>query len=115
MIRRRFIGDSNGTMDMRGSNMFQTSRSMVFADGVPLHYLLQDDTGVQDTMTENYKLKSVMILETGKPCSTSLMEIASTAATLSIAMCEMHLALLCGVATFCRTADASTCPLPVSA
>ena len=41
VIRRRFIGDSNGTMGMRGSNMFQTSRSMVFADGVPLHYFLQ--------------------------------------------------------------------------
>lgn len=41
VIRRRFIGDSNGTLGVRGSNMFQTSRSMVFADGVPLHYLLQ--------------------------------------------------------------------------
>ena len=41
IIRRRFIGDSNGTMGIRGSSMFQTSRSMVFADGVPLHYLLQ--------------------------------------------------------------------------
>lgn len=41
VIRRRFIGDSNGVMGIRGSNMFQTSRSMVFADGVPLHYLLQ--------------------------------------------------------------------------
>lgn len=41
IIRRRFIGDSNGTLGMRGSNMFQTPRSMVFADGVPLHYLLQ--------------------------------------------------------------------------
>jgi iron complex outermembrane receptor protein len=41
IIRRRFIGDANGTMGMRGANMFQTSRSMVFADGVPLHYLLQ--------------------------------------------------------------------------
>jgi len=41
VIRRRFIGDSNGTLGMRGSNMFQTSRSMVFADGVPLHYLLE--------------------------------------------------------------------------
>lgn len=40
IIRRRFIGDANGTLGMRGSNMFQTSRSMVFADGVPLHYLL---------------------------------------------------------------------------
>ena len=41
VIRRRFIGDSNGVLGMRGSNMFQTSRSMVFADGVPLHYFLQ--------------------------------------------------------------------------
>lgn len=41
VIRRRFIGDSNGTLGIRGSNMFQTARSMVFADGVPLHYLLQ--------------------------------------------------------------------------
>ncbi len=41
VIRKRFIGDSNGTIGIRGSNMFQTSRSMVFADGVPLHYLLQ--------------------------------------------------------------------------
>lgn len=41
VIRRRFIGDANGVVGMRGSNMFQTSRSMVFADGVPLHYLLQ--------------------------------------------------------------------------
>ncbi len=41
VIRRRFIGDSNGTLGLRGSNMFQTARSMVFADGVPLHYLLQ--------------------------------------------------------------------------
>lgn len=41
IIRRRFIGDANGTLGIRGANMFQTSRSMVFADGVPLHYLLQ--------------------------------------------------------------------------
>lgn len=41
VIRRRFIGDANGVVGMRGSNMFQTSRSMVFADGVPLHYFLQ--------------------------------------------------------------------------
>ena len=41
VIRRRFIGDSNGTVGMRGSNMFQTGRAMVFADGVPLHYLLE--------------------------------------------------------------------------
>jgi iron complex outermembrane receptor protein len=41
VIRRRYIGDANGTLGIRGSNMFQTPRSMVFADGVPLHYLLQ--------------------------------------------------------------------------
>ncbi|MGH9381311.1 MAG: TonB-dependent receptor [Thermoanaerobaculia bacterium] len=41
VIRRRFIGDANGTMGIRGSNMFQTTRSMVFADGIPLHYFLE--------------------------------------------------------------------------
>jgi iron complex outermembrane receptor protein len=41
IIRRRFIGDANGVMGIRGSNMFQTTRSMVFADGIPLHYFLQ--------------------------------------------------------------------------
>ncbi|HEX7763385.1 MAG TPA: Plug domain-containing protein, partial [Cellvibrio sp.] len=41
VIRKRYIGDSNGTLGLRGSNMFATPRSMIFADGVPLHYLLQ--------------------------------------------------------------------------
>lgn len=41
IIRRRFIGDSNGTLGIRSANMFQTPRSMVFADGVPLHYFLE--------------------------------------------------------------------------
>lgn len=41
VVRRRFIGDANGTLGIRGSNMFQTTRSMVFADGVPLHYFLE--------------------------------------------------------------------------
>ena len=41
VIRRRYIGDSNGTLGMRGANMFQTARSMVFSDGVPLHNPLQ--------------------------------------------------------------------------
>ncbi|MBV1878428.1 MAG: TonB-dependent receptor [Pseudomonadales bacterium] len=41
IIRQRFIGDANGTLGIRGANMFQTTRSMVFADGVPLHYFLQ--------------------------------------------------------------------------
>lgn len=41
VIRRRYVGDSNGTLGIRGSGMFQTARSLVFADGLPLHYLLQ--------------------------------------------------------------------------
>src|SRR5690606_1711648 len=41
VIRKRYIGDANGILGLRGSNMFATSRSMVFADGVPLHYFLQ--------------------------------------------------------------------------
>lgn len=41
IIRRRYVGDPNGTMGIRGANMFQTTRSLVFADGIPLHYLLQ--------------------------------------------------------------------------
>ena len=41
VIRRRYIGDPNGTLGMRGANMFQTARSMVFSDGVPLHNPLQ--------------------------------------------------------------------------
>ena len=40
IVRRRFIGDPNGTLGIRGSNQFQTTHAMVFADGVPLHYLL---------------------------------------------------------------------------
>ena len=41
IIRQRFIGDPNSTMGMRSANMFQTTRSSVYADGVPLHYFLQ--------------------------------------------------------------------------
>ncbi len=37
IVRRRFIGDANGTIGIRGSNMFQTARTSVYADGVPLH------------------------------------------------------------------------------
>lgn len=40
-VRRRFVGDPNGTLGIRGSNMFQGPRTMVFADGLPLHYHLQ--------------------------------------------------------------------------
>ncbi len=41
VVRRRYIGDPNGVIGIRGANMFQTTRSMVFADRLPLHYLLQ--------------------------------------------------------------------------
>ena len=41
IVRKRYIGDPNATVGMRGSNMFQTARTLVFADGMPLHYLLQ--------------------------------------------------------------------------
>ncbi len=41
VVRKRFIGDPNGVIGLRGSNMFQTTRSMVFVDGMPLHYHLQ--------------------------------------------------------------------------
>jgi len=41
VIRKRYIGDANGTIGIRGSNMFQTTRTMVTADGLPLHYFLQ--------------------------------------------------------------------------
>ncbi len=41
IVRKRFIGDPNGVIGIRGSNMFQGHRSLVFADGLPLHYHLQ--------------------------------------------------------------------------
>ncbi|GAA6150967.1 TonB-dependent receptor [Pseudoteredinibacter isoporae] len=41
VVRRRYVGDPNGVLGIRGSGMFQTARSLVFADGLPLHYLLQ--------------------------------------------------------------------------
>lgn len=36
-VRKRYIGDPNGNLGMRGSNVFQTAHTMVFADGMPLH------------------------------------------------------------------------------
>ncbi len=41
IIRQRYIGDPNGTMGLRTASMFQTARTSVYADGVPLHYFLQ--------------------------------------------------------------------------
>lgn len=41
VVRRRYIGDPNGVVGIRGSGMFQTARALIFADGVPLHNLLQ--------------------------------------------------------------------------
>ncbi|CAA9890427.1 Iron complex outermembrane receptor protein (fragment) [Candidatus Methylobacter favarea] len=37
LIRKRYMGDPNGNIGMRGSNVFQTAHTMVFADGMPLH------------------------------------------------------------------------------
>jgi len=45
VVRKRYVGDSNGVVGMRGSNMFQTARTMVYADGLPLHYLLETQWG----------------------------------------------------------------------
>lgn len=41
VVRKRFIGDPNGVIGLRGSNEFQSTRSLVFVDGQPLHYHLQ--------------------------------------------------------------------------
>lgn len=37
LIRKRYMGNSNGTLGIRGSNSFQTAHSMVYGDGMPLH------------------------------------------------------------------------------
>ncbi|OAI05616.1 TonB-dependent receptor [Methylomonas methanica] len=39
-VRRRYIGDSNAPMAMRGSNITQSAHSMVFADGMPLYNMV---------------------------------------------------------------------------
>jgi len=36
-VRKRYIGDPNGSLGMRASNVFQTAHSMVYGDGMPLH------------------------------------------------------------------------------
>jgi len=40
-VRRRFVGDTNGTTGIRGSSYFQTAHTMVFSDGLRLHNMLQ--------------------------------------------------------------------------
>lgn len=40
-VRRRYFGDQNGVISMRGNGNFQTARQMVFVDGFPLHSLLR--------------------------------------------------------------------------
>jgi len=40
-IRRRYIGDPNGVISMRGNGNFQTARHMLFVDGFPLHSMLR--------------------------------------------------------------------------
>ncbi|TAK64780.1 TonB-dependent receptor [Methylobacter sp.] len=39
-VRRRYIGDANAPMAMRGSNITQSAHSMVFADGMPLYNMV---------------------------------------------------------------------------
>ena len=40
-VRRRYIGDHNSVVSMRGNGNFQTARHMVYVDGFPLHSMLQ--------------------------------------------------------------------------
>lgn len=37
LVRKRFIGDPNGTLGIRTSNSFQSAHTSVYADGMPLH------------------------------------------------------------------------------
>jgi len=41
-IRKRFTGDRNGVLSIRGASPFQNARSLVFADGVLLSNLLEN-------------------------------------------------------------------------
>jgi len=36
-MRRRYIGDQNAMIGIRGTNILQTAHNMVFGDGMPLH------------------------------------------------------------------------------
>jgi iron complex outermembrane receptor protein len=36
-MRKRYIGDQNAMMGIRGTNILQTTHNMVFGDGMPLH------------------------------------------------------------------------------
>jgi iron complex outermembrane receptor protein len=36
-MRRRYIGDQNAMLGIRGSNIVQNTHNMVYADGMPLH------------------------------------------------------------------------------
>lgn len=40
-LRKRYIGDPNPVLGMRGSDSFQTGHTSVYADGMPLHNPLQ--------------------------------------------------------------------------
>ncbi len=39
--RRRYFGDPNSVISMRGNGNFQTARHMLFVDGFPLHSMLR--------------------------------------------------------------------------
>ena len=40
-VRRRYFGDPNSVISMRGNGNFQTARHMLFVDGFPLHSMLR--------------------------------------------------------------------------
>ncbi|HIG07383.1 MAG TPA: TonB-dependent receptor [Methylococcaceae bacterium] len=39
--RRRFIGDTNAILSIRGSNMYQSGQNNVYVDGIPIHNHVQ--------------------------------------------------------------------------
>jgi iron complex outermembrane receptor protein len=39
-VRRRYAGDANAPMAMRGSNITQSAHSMVYADGIPIYNMV---------------------------------------------------------------------------
>lgn len=41
LVRKRYMGDPSGALGIRSSNSFQSTHSLVYADGMPLHNLLR--------------------------------------------------------------------------
>ncbi|WP_446546028.1 TonB-dependent receptor plug domain-containing protein [Sphingopyxis sp. LARHCG72] len=44
VVRKRFIGDTDGAISIRGTNMSQPARTSVFIDGIPLSNFLGNDS-----------------------------------------------------------------------